>query len=126
MVLLRVCWKLRAAGKYGGFTGHAEGISSVSDTRLQTCTGWVDARGWEQPTDSIMRLPDLSQVLKPGAKIMMVGTVEAVTAALDAQAEVAPHVQDDFNTAAGVLDDVADFVDREENQVPCLVADAFA
>lgn len=53
---------------------------------------------------------------------MMMGTPEAVTAALDAQAEVAPHVQDDFNVAAGVLDDATDFVDREENQVPCLVA----
>ena len=63
-----------------------------------------------------------SQVLKPGAKIMMMGTPEAVTAALDAQAEVAPHVQDDFNMAAGVLDDATDFVDREENQVPCFEA----
>ena len=62
------------------------------------------------------------QVLKPGAKIMMMGTPEAVTAALDAQAEVAPHVQDDFNVAAGVLDDATDFVDREENQVPCFEA----
>ena len=61
-------------------------------------------------------------MLKPGAKIMMMGTPEAVTAALDAQAEVAPHVQDDFNTAVGVLDDPTDFVDREENQVPCLLA----
>ena len=64
----------------------------------------------------------LPQVLKPGAKIMMMGTPEAVTAALDAQAEVAPHVQDDFNVAAGVLEDPTDFVDREENQVPRLVA----
>lgn len=46
----------------------------------------------------------------------MMGTPEEATAALDAQADVAPHVQDDFNTAEGVLDDVA-FVDREENQV---------
>ena len=55
-------------------------------------------------------------LIKPNAKILMMGTPEEATAALDAQADVAPHVQDDFNTAEGVLDDVA-FVDREENQV---------
>ncbi|KAK9833518.1 hypothetical protein WJX81_000663 [Elliptochloris bilobata] len=72
----------------------------------------LKAKGAKLASDEVL-IEDL--VLKPGAKIMMMGTPEAVTAALDVQAEVAPHVQDDFNTAEGVLEDVA-FVDREENQ----------
>jgi len=73
----------------------------------------LKAKGAKPATDEAL-IEDL--VLKPGTKIMMMGSPEEATAALDAQADVAPHVQDDFGTAEGVLDDV-EFADREENQV---------
>ncbi|CAL5223258.1 g5742 [Coccomyxa viridis] len=42
-------------------------------------------------------------VIKPGAKLMMLGTPEEETAQLDAQAEIAPHIQDDFDIAEDTL-----------------------
>ena len=47
----------------------------------------------------------------------MVGrALEAETAALDAQAEVAPHIQDDFDLQEGQLAEV-ELQDRQENLV---------
>ncbi|BDA47985.1 Ubiquitin-like domain-containing CTD phosphatase 1 [Coccomyxa sp. Obi] len=64
-------------------------------------------------TDDIL-IKDLA--LKPGQKIMLIGTPEEATAELDAQADVAPHVQDDFDLEEGVLQelDVKDNPDFQE------------
>ncbi|EIE27356.1 MGC81798 protein-like protein [Coccomyxa subellipsoidea C-169] len=70
----------------------------------------LKAKGGKLATDDMM-LTDLA--LKPGQKIMLIGHV---TNELDAQADVAPHVQDDFDLEEGVLQelDVKDNPDFQE------------
>ncbi|KAK9830125.1 hypothetical protein WJX72_009902 [[Myrmecia] bisecta] len=53
-------------------------------------------------------------LLKPGAKVMMMGQPETDIAATDQQAEVAPHVQDDFDVKEGELQEI-DAAEQEEN-----------
>lgn len=53
--------------------------------------------------------------MKPGLKIMMMGTPDALSAAVDKMATVAPHIQDDFDMEEGALVEL-DIADRAENQ----------
>jgi len=80
--------------------------------KRQKLLGLKAKKGGGAPADGV---PMSDLALKPGLKIMMMGTPEAVTAAVDRMAEVAPQIQDDFDLGEGSLAEL-DLADREENK----------
>ena len=53
-------------------------------------------------------------LLKPGMKVLMLGTAEETIQALKAEAEVAPHIQDDFDLDERGLSEAQPFAQRPE------------
>jgi ubiquitin-like domain-containing CTD phosphatase 1 len=82
------------------------------EPKRQKIMGLKPPKGKPVPSDADV-LGELG--LKPGAKLMMMGTREADISAAEAHAAAAPEVEDDFETGEGaaLLVEVAD---REENR----------
>jgi ubiquitin-like domain-containing CTD phosphatase 1 len=94
-----------------GIKRKLEAATSVSEKRMKLLG--LKVRSGKPAADADV-VADL--MLKPGSKIMMMGTAEADIERLNKDAEVAPHVQDDFDIQEEGMAEMAELKDRPEVQ----------